>query len=126
MKKFILIFLVFFTQTVLADEATLQESKYKYVEQSMGKGKPYFLELGAKGCKSCKIMGERLYKIKQKNPQYNIHFINVKKERKVARELKVMMIPTQIIYDKDGKEVYRNIGLISMEELNKLLEKNQF
>ncbi len=33
-----------------------------------------------------------------------------------------MMIPTQIIYDKEGKEVYRHIGALEAHELSKLFE----
>ncbi|MMZ65711.1 Thioredoxin [compost metagenome] len=101
----------------------LKESQYKSVEQSIGKGKPFFLEVGSDSCYSCQEMGKMLYKVKQKHPAYNIHFINVKKEREAARTLEVRMIPTQIIYDKSGKEVYRHIGVLSQDELNNLLKQ---
>jgi thioredoxin 1 len=126
MKLFITTILTLFAFEALAGEHTLKETQYKYVEQSIGKGKPYFLEVGSDSCHSCKIMGSMLEEVKQKNPEYNIYFINVKKEREVARKLKVMMIPTQIIYDKDGKEVYRNIGVVQSDELLKLFEKYKF
>lgn len=126
MKLSIIMFLVLFTFETFAGEHMLKETQYKYVEQSIGKGKPYFLEVGSDSCHSCKIMGSMLEEVKQKNPEYNIYFINVKKEREAARKLKVMMIPTQIIYDKDGKEVYRNIGVVQSDELLKLFEKYKF
>jgi len=126
MKLVITIFLTFFALTATAKEHILKESKYKYVEASIGKGKSYFLEVGSDSCHSCKIMGSILYRVKQVHPEYNIHFINVKKERKVAYKLKVMMIPTQIIYDKYGKEVYRHIGVLTADELAKLLEIYKF
>lgn len=126
MKLFIITILALFAFEALAGEHMLKETQYKYVEQSIGKGKPYFLEVGSDSCHSCKIMGSMLEEVKQKNPEYNIYFINVKKEREVARKLKVMMIPTQIIYDKDGKEVYRNIGVVQSDELLKLFEKYKF
>jgi len=126
MKLFIITILALFAFEALAGEHALKETQYKYVEQSIGKGKPYFLEVGSDSCHSCKIMGSMLEKVKQKNPEYNIYFINVKKEREAARKLKVMMIPTQIIYDKDGKEVYRNIGVLSNSELTELFNKYNF
>ena len=126
MKLFITTFLILFALESMAEEHMLKESKYKYVEQSIGKGKPYFLELGSDSCRSCKIMSAMLYEITQKHPEYNIHYINVKKEREVAKKLKVMMIPTQIIYDKNGKEAYRHIGVLSGSELNSLFEEYSF
>lgn len=126
MKILLTLWILFSAQLLLANETMLKESQFKYVKQSIGKGKPYFLELGAESCHSCQIMGATLYKVKQEHPEYNIHFINVKKERRVAHELQVMMIPTQIIYDKNGKEVYRHIGILGTNELSKLLEENKF
>ena len=122
MKLLIGAFLMFFTTQIMADPM-LKESQYKSVEQSIGKGKPFFLEVGSDSCYSCQEMGKMLYKVKQKHPAYNIHFINVKKEREAARTLEVRMIPTQIIYDKSGKEVYRHIGVLSQDELNNLLKQ---
>ena len=126
MKLSVVLFLIFFTLGLSAQEHTLQESEYKYVQKSIGKGKPYFLEVGAESCRSCQIMGDMLYRVKVKHPEYNIHFINVKKERKVAVELKIRMIPTQIIYDKNGEEVYRHIGVLGSEELSTLFKKYSF
>ncbi|MDH4944016.1 thioredoxin family protein [Sulfurimonas sp. C5] len=124
--KLFLILLLLLSLNATAAEQMLQESKYKYVEMSIGKGKPFFLEVGAESCHSCVIMGKMLYKVTKKHPEYNIHFINVQKERDAAYELKVRMIPTQIIFDKNGKEVYRHIGVLGTEELNKLFQTYSF
>lgn len=120
MKFLLTLFLMFFTLEAFGEGHTLKESPYKQVQQNIGKGKPCFLEIGAESCHSCKVMGSRLYTITQKHPEYNIHFINVQKEREAASRLGIMMIPTQIIYDKEGKEVYRHMGLLSEDELRKL------
>ena len=126
MKFFFIFITILLSQAAFANEPSLKESEYKYVESSIGKGKPYFLELGAHSCSSCQIMNGMLYKVKQANSLYNIHFINVKRERDVAQKLKIRMIPTQIIFDKDGKEVYRHIGVLGTNELNELFAKYGF
>jgi len=126
MKLFITLLLTLFAFEALAKEHTLKESQYKYVKESVGKGKPFFLEVGSDSCHSCKVMGGMLYNITQKHPEYNIHFVNVKKERDAASALKIRLIPTQIIYDKDGKEVYRNIGVLGSTELKELFKKYKF
>ncbi|MBU1900811.1 thioredoxin family protein [Patescibacteria group bacterium] len=125
MRLFITILLLL-TFEALAKEHMLTESQYKYVQQSIGKGKPYFLEVGSDSCHSCQVMGGMLYTITQNYPEYNIHFINVKKEREAAYELNVRMIPTQIIFDKNGQEVYRHIGVLSGDELNNLFKTYLF
>ena len=125
--KLVMIFIAtLFMFHAIADEPMLKESQYKYVAQSIGKGKPYFLEIGSDSCYSCQVMGRMLYKVVQKHPEYNIHFINVKKERDAAYTLQIRMIPTQIIYDKNGKEVYRHIGILSSGELRSLLQEYSF
>jgi thioredoxin 1 len=126
MKLIVAVFLVFLTSMTFAEEHMIKESPYQKVQQSIGKGKPYFLEVGSNSCRSCKIMGSMLHKITQEHPEYNIHFINVQKERDAASILNIMMIPTQIIYDKEGKEVYRHIGLLSEDELVQLFITYQF
>ena len=126
MKFVITLLSVLVALTALANEPMLKESEYKYVKSSIGKGKPYFLELGADSCRSCQIMGNMLYKVKKENPLYNIHFVNVKREREVAQKLQIRMIPTQIIYDKNGTEVYRHIGVLGTAELKELFKKYEF
>ncbi|MDD2791025.1 MAG: thioredoxin family protein [Sulfurimonas sp.] len=126
MKIIITLLSLIITHVALAAEPMLQESEYKYVEKSIGKGKPYFLEVGSDSCHSCQIMGTMLFQVTQKHPEYNIHFINVKKEREAAYALNVRMIPTQIIYDKEGKEVYRHIGVLSGDELAGLFKNFGF
>lgn len=126
MKLFIATILMFFSLESMADDGMLKETKFEYVEMSIGKGKPYFLEVGAESCRSCQIMSSMLYKVTQKHPEYNIHFINVKKERAVANYLEVRMIPTQIIYDAKGEEVYRHIGVLGTQELDELFKQYSF
>ncbi len=126
MKRVLLLLWVGFALHVSADEPMLKETPYIYVKSSIGKGKPYLLEIGSDSCRSCIIMGKLLYKVKQKHSRYQIAFINVKKERHVAQQLQVRMIPTQIIYDKSGTEVYRHIGPLETEELLGLFEKYGF
>ncbi|MFT7860163.1 MAG: thioredoxin family protein [Sulfurimonas sp.] len=126
MKRVLAVVFMLMSSAVFASEHMLQASLYKDVQQGIGQGKPYFLEVGSESCHSCKVMGGLLYKMTQKHPHYSIYFIDVKREREAASMLKVMMIPTQIIYDKNGKEVYRHIGVLSKEEVEKLFRVYQF
>ena len=123
-KSLLLIALLSFK--LLASEPMLKETPYVYVKSSIGKGKPYFLEIGSESCHSCQIMGKLLYKVKKQHPEYQVYFINVKKERHVAQKLAIRMIPTQIIYDTVGKEVYRHIGPLGTDELLALFKRYKF
>jgi thioredoxin 1 len=122
MKKLMTLVVFFCTTLLMANEPMLQETPFAQVATHIGQGKPYFLEIGSDSCHSCQKMGRLLYKVKQQHPEYNIAFINVKKEREVAYRLGIRMIPTQIIYDRDGREIFRHIGLLAADELMQLLK----
>ncbi|MDA3945391.1 MAG: thioredoxin family protein [Helicobacteraceae bacterium] len=126
MKSFITLLIIFLTLSALADEPMLRETPYVYVKSSIGKGKPHFVEVGSESCHSCQIMGKLLYKVKKRYPNYNIAFVNVKKERQAAFDLKIRMIPTQLIFDQEGKEVYRHVGVLATDDLLALFKTYKF
>jgi len=125
-KQIILSVLLTISLHAMQGRPMLEETPYEQVKMQIAKGKPIFLEIGSDTCKSCRVMGKMLYALSQDHPEYTIRFINVKKEREVAKELKIMMIPTQLIYDANGKEVYRHIGVLEKAELSELLKKYHF
>lgn len=126
MRVVTVVFFMFFTLRAFGGESMLEATPYTQVQQKIGQGKPAFLEVGSDSCRSCKIMGSMLSRVTQQHPEYPVYFINVKREREAASLLKIMMIPTQIIYDKEGKEVYRHIGVLSEDELSDLFVRYQF
>ena len=126
MKLAILILTAFITLNAYATEPMLQATPYKVVKEVLGKGKPHFVELGSDMCHSCQIMGRTLYKMKKKHPTFKIEFVNVREERVAANLFKIQMIPTQLIFNTMGKEVYRHIGVLESEEVDKLLRTYNF
>ena len=119
------LFLLLISLTLLQAN-TLRETKYAYVRSSIGQGQPHFVEFGSDSCHSCQIMGKTLYQFKTKSPSYNIEFVNVKRERYVAQELKIRMIPTQMIFDGEGNIVFKNVGLLTTQQLKDLFKKYKF
>ena len=124
--KLLFVLLTLFSLNLLANENTIKESSYNFIKINFGNGNPHFLELGSDRCHACKEMGKELYKVTQEHPNYNINYVNISKDRRVAQTLGISMIPTQIIYDKDGSEVYRHVGKLSPEELRDILKKYKF
>ncbi len=126
MKLAIFTITALFTLSAYATEPMLQATPYKVVKEALGKGEPHFVELGSDMCHSCQIMGKMLYKMKKKYPTFKIEFINVREERVAAKLFKIQMIPTQLILNATGKEVYRHIGVLESEEIEKLLRRYNF
>ena len=128
MKKqnLLLSILCLYTFNLSAQNNTIEESSYNFIKMYIGHGTPFFLELGSDTCPGCKVMGKTLYKVHKEHPKYNIKYVNISKDRRVSSMLDISVIPTQIIYDKNGEEVYRHVGKISESELLKILKKYRF
>jgi thioredoxin 1 len=84
------------------------------------------IELGGRGCIPCKQMDTVLLAIKDHYKEnINIKTIRItdKSNKKIAKYFGVNTIPTQIILDKNGNEIYRHTGFISVDELKNKLNK---
>lgn len=88
------------------------------------KGMVTMVDIGAKACIPCKMM---IPVIESLSAEYEgragIVFIDVWKNPNEAEKFGIRAIPTQIFYDKDGKEVMRHEGYFSKEEIIKVLTK---
>jgi len=95
------------------------------VEAAKSKGMPVFVDVGSTHCIPCKKMVPVLEGLtKRYKGRLEVIFVDFDKEKKFARELGATMIPTQIIYDKAGREVRRHVGYISLEDCEKLLKES--
>ena len=81
------------------------------------------VDLGAKTCIPCKLMAPILAELeKEYAGRAAIIFIDVWEKPEEAKRFKVSTIPTQIFYDKSGKEVYRHIGFLDKKSMVERLE----
>ena len=77
------------------------------------KGTVTMLDLGADACIPCKMMAPILAKLeKEYKGRADIIFIDVWKQPEQAKRFKVKAIPTQIFFDKNGKEIGRHVGFL--------------
>jgi len=82
------------------------------------------VDLGARSCIPCKMMAPILEKLEKIYAgRAAIIFIDVWEDRAKAREFGIESIPTQIFYDKNGKEVYRHQGFLPEEAIIAQLDK---
>jgi thioredoxin 1 len=118
---------VFWSQFVQRpSEATLQES---HKTDSTGgnipvKGMPTMVDLGANECIPCKMMVPVMEKVEKKyHGKTAIIFIDVWKNKEPAKRFGIQAIPTQIFFDKEGKEVYRHVGFMSEADIDRVFNK---
>ena len=82
------------------------------------KGMVTMLDLGAKSCIPCKMMAPIMEKLeKDYKGKAAIIFIDVWKDPDQAKRFGIRAIPTQIFYDKAGKEVHRHEGFMSEDAI---------
>ena len=107
------------TATAIAETVRVQEDGAIPV-----KGMVTLLDLGADKCIPCKMMAPIIEKLEKKyEGKAAIVFIDVWKDNTQAKRFGVRAIPTQIFFDKDGKEVYRHIGFMGEADIVKQLKK---
>jgi thioredoxin 1 len=81
------------------------------------------VDIGARECIPCKMMAPILESLeKDYSGRAAIVFIDVWKNREEGRRFGIRMIPTQIFYDKSGKEVYRHEGFLDKDSIVAKLE----
>jgi len=90
---------------------------------------PHLLvDLGAKTCVPCRMMEPILVELeKDYKGKAAVVFIDVREDNASAKRFGIRAIPTQIFFDKAGKEVSRHEGFMDKktiaDRLNKLLAK---
>ena len=79
---------------------------------------PRLLDLGADRCIPCKKMAPILSGLKSNYVgQLEVEFIDVWKNPDAAKPYKVRLIPTQIFYDAQGKELFRHEGFYGKADI---------
>ena len=87
-------------------------------EEPQPKRLPRLVEVGAEKCIPCRMMQPILTELRQEyGGKLQIDFVDVGKDPEQADKYGIQTIPTQVIYDSSGKEVFRHIGFYPKEEI---------
>ena len=79
---------------------------------------PRFLELGSVTCIPCKMMAPILEELRQEYAgRFQVDFIDTQEDRASASEYKIKLIPTQILFDASGKELFRHEGFFPKADI---------
>ena len=124
MKPFHALLILFFLGTAGASFAAQSPLISGAPQEVPIKGMVTMVDIGAKACIPCKMM---IPVIESLSEEYEgraaIVFIDVWKNPGETDKFGIRVIPTQIFYDKDGKEVMRHEGYFSKEEIIRVLTK---
>lgn len=87
-------------------------------------GKVTLIELGSEWCMPCKLMRPILEKVQRTYPKdLKVIIVDVSKDKQAANMYGIRVIPTQIFFDRDGKEYKRHTGYLPEKEIVKILEE---
>jgi thioredoxin 1 len=99
-------------QVLVTNSLTLDFSKHKVT----------FIELGADRCIPCREMQPIMKEIAEKYAGVvQVVFYDVWKDPAPARKYGIQLIPTQVFVDREGKEIFRHVGLFPKDEILKML-----
>jgi len=94
------------------------ESEGGTATPSSAKGLPRMWEYGSKTCHPCQQMKKILTPmIAEYAGRVDIRIIDIYQERKLSDEAGIRIIPTQVFYDKEGKELFRHVGLYPRDSI---------
>ena len=79
---------------------------------------PRLVDVGADKCIPCIKMAPILDQLREDfSGKLEVKFVDAWKFRYEAASYNVQMIPTQIFFDADGKEIFRHTGFFGREEI---------
>lgn len=81
-------------------------------------GLPRLVDLGADKCIPCKMMAPILAELARDYAgQLDVRFIDVWKNREEGESYRIRVIPTQIFYGADSKELFRHEGFFAKKDI---------
>lgn len=88
------------------------------VQKTLRLGKPTVVEFGAGACASCREMKPILEALEREHGErISVLNIDILKARDYILRYKIQLMPTQVFFDARGREIGRNLGKISAEEI---------
>ena len=94
------------------------------LREALANGKPTLAEFGRGVCIPCKEMKPILEKLAiEYKGKLNVVIVEIDDNMDLTRKYGIMAIPTQIVFDRNGKEVTRHMGLWPREEIIAQLKK---
>jgi thioredoxin 1 len=87
-------------------------------KNALASGKPVLVDFGANSCVPCRQLRPILKEVSKEYPgKAEILVIDVYKYQTLAKEYKIMLIPTLVFFDSKGKEAFRHMGVLDKEKI---------
>ncbi len=100
--------------------SALHITNSNFQEEVMNATKPVLLDFWAPWCGPCQMVVPIIDEIAGERDDVVVGKVNVDEERELARQFRVMSIPTLVVL-KDGKVVKQSVGAKSKSEILAML-----
>jgi thioredoxin 1 len=88
------------------------------------KGIVNVINFGTELCLPCRMMVPVIEKMKkQYEGEALIAFVDLRENLHYLEGFNILLIPTQVFFDSDGREIYRHVGFMPEEDIAAQLEK---
>ena len=95
-------------------------NKDNFEKEVLNSDKKVLVDFNADWCGPCKMIKPMIEEIAESDDEIKVVSINIDDEDELSEKYNVSSIPCLIIFDK-GKEIKRNVGLISKDEIESLI-----
>lgn len=120
MKRLLISFILLIST---ATHAELPSTPAKSINVALSSGKPTVIDFGARTCVQCKKMAPILESLASEyRGKASVLFVDVHEDKLAAVNFRIKMLPTQIFFNAQGKEVKRHIGFMDKTDLIKELK----
>ena len=90
-------------------------------------GRPAVYEFGAGFCYSCKEMAKVMAELNTSlGDKVEFRMVYLDKEKPLFQQYQIMLIPTQVFLNAEGKEVDRHVGALTKEQVLAKLKELKF
>lgn len=88
------------------------------VTNAIASGLPTIAEFGAKTCASCREMESILGSVAKKTAgKAHVLVIDISKDYEAAQVFQIRLMPTQVFFDAQGREISRHMGKLPEAEV---------
>ena len=95
-------------------------NKDNFEKEVLNSDKKVLVDFNADWCGPCKMIKPMIEEIAESDDEIKVVSINIDDEDELSEKYNVSSIPCLIIFDK-GKEIKRNVGLISKDDIEGLI-----
>ena len=100
--------------------AVIEVTKDNFEKEVLKSDKKVLIDFNADWCGPCRMLRPIVDEIAETNDKIKVVSVNIDDENELAEEYNVASIPCLVVLDK-GKEINRNVGLVSKDEVESLI-----